>query len=224
MVDSCANCGTQELALKRCARCKKVSFCGAECQKAAWRGHKIACVPPLTLEDVSRKVNAADMAADWRGVLKWEGRMEELMAGKSDTASEYILQTFRNAYTHQLTQTGSHEAALEIVRLEERRIDFLKKMQRFPEVGEAMCNHAGKLLIAGKNKDAATSFQSARDFGAAHGLFMVECRASTGLGEIYNIDGRHAEALDLLRHARKVAPLNEQRDRFPPRRQPRGKS
>jgi hypothetical protein len=94
--------------------------------------------------------------------------MEELMAGKSDSASEYILQTFRNAYTYQLTQTGSHEAALGIAMLEERYcgcIDLLGKMQPFPEVGDAMCNRAGKPLIAGKDQNAATSFQIARDFG-----------------------------------------------------------
>ena len=60
----------------------------AELHARKLRGRRTRSRPPQTLEDVSRKVNAADMAADWRGVLKWEGRMEELMAGKSDTASE----------------------------------------------------------------------------------------------------------------------------------------
>jgi hypothetical protein len=42
---SCAHCGKQGVALKRCARCKEVSYCGAACQKAGWKGHKKTCAP-----------------------------------------------------------------------------------------------------------------------------------------------------------------------------------
>ena len=44
----CASCGAESgpgaAALKPCSRCKAVSYCGKECQRAHWKaGHKAAC-------------------------------------------------------------------------------------------------------------------------------------------------------------------------------------
>ncbi|KDQ29743.1 hypothetical protein PLEOSDRAFT_1040377 [Pleurotus ostreatus PC15] len=40
----CAACGGPgKPKLLRCARCKKVSYCSAACQKAAWKRHKVNC-------------------------------------------------------------------------------------------------------------------------------------------------------------------------------------
>ena len=41
----CWKCG-QAVGKKQCGRCKAARYCGAECQKAAWTGHKIVCVAP----------------------------------------------------------------------------------------------------------------------------------------------------------------------------------
>ena len=46
----CVACGAASgsggTALKSCDRCKRVSYCGKECQRAHWKaGHKAACVP-----------------------------------------------------------------------------------------------------------------------------------------------------------------------------------
>lgn len=38
----CANC-SQEHCTKKCARCKKVFYCSAECQKEHWKLHKQSC-------------------------------------------------------------------------------------------------------------------------------------------------------------------------------------
>ena len=43
---SCSQCGMQGVPLKRCSMCKQVSYCGVECQRAAWRQHTKTCVPP----------------------------------------------------------------------------------------------------------------------------------------------------------------------------------
>jgi hypothetical protein len=39
---SCAACG-EEKAMKKCSRCKSVSYCGQECQKLDWFSHKKFC-------------------------------------------------------------------------------------------------------------------------------------------------------------------------------------
>lgn len=56
----CSFCGKEKgvVALKRCMRCKQASYCGAECQKAAWGLHKKTCkealrVPALALWNAS---------------------------------------------------------------------------------------------------------------------------------------------------------------------------
>lgn len=41
LLTRCGQCGKR--ATSRCARCKDVSYCGAECQKMAWKTHKRAC-------------------------------------------------------------------------------------------------------------------------------------------------------------------------------------
>ncbi|TRM66548.1 hypothetical protein BD626DRAFT_451581 [Schizophyllum amplum] len=38
----CNDCGKKE-NLRLCARCKKVKYCGAECQKRDWKVHKVQC-------------------------------------------------------------------------------------------------------------------------------------------------------------------------------------
>ena len=51
----CANCGALEAngggALKPCARCKIVAYCGRECQKVHWKapgGHKGSCLSAVS--------------------------------------------------------------------------------------------------------------------------------------------------------------------------------
>ena len=64
---SCAHCLTFCATLRRCARCKEVSYCGAECQKAAWPRHKNSCEAPPTpaqlahLEDFMQRQQQKDM-------------------------------------------------------------------------------------------------------------------------------------------------------------------
>ncbi len=39
----CIYCGTKSDEPLRCSRCKRAYYCGAECQKKDWKGHKEAC-------------------------------------------------------------------------------------------------------------------------------------------------------------------------------------
>ena len=207
--ESCAHCGKQGVGFKRCSCCKQASYCGFKCQNADWKRHKKKCAPPVPLQDVAAKINAAQAVDDWWEVLKWEGRMEELVAHLSNDESSGILSVFSAAHHMGFTATGSKDHARSYVALTERRIPLLGKLQCFRDQGEAMCAAADKLLILQRDSEAATWFQRARDVGAAHGLFSLESSACMGLGEETMREGRHEEGLALLRNALVAAELNE---------------
>ena len=213
---SCAYCDKPGRALKRCSICKLVWYCGAECQKAAWKRHKKTCAPPLSTEDVRARVDAADDAGDWREVLKWEGRMDEMMEGQISLTCEIILMWFRNAHNSGVLSTmsgtlptGSPHHSLSSIRLTEQLIDLLGKRQRFRDQGEEICALADSLRAAGKRQEASLYYQRARKVGEAHGFFSVECRACFGLGREKLEEGRHEEGLDLLRNALVASRLSE---------------
>jgi len=206
---SCSHCGKEAAELKRCSVCKHASYCGAACQNAAWKKHKKTCV---TLEEVRKRLDAAAEGDDWRGLLKWEGRLDQLLEGRSDAARDSVLDKFTWAHAVASNATGSTDHALAVVRLQDRRIELLGNMERFRDQGDEMCEAAAHLVDAGKVQEAAGYFQRARDVGAAHGFFSVECSACRGLGRMAIREGRHEEGLDLLRNALAASSLRENED------------
>ena len=42
-IDECAACGLRDQKLRTCSACLVTSYCGAACQKAHWRDHKLKC-------------------------------------------------------------------------------------------------------------------------------------------------------------------------------------
>jgi hypothetical protein len=72
-----------------------------------------------------------------------------------------------------------------------------------------MFNLSGILRFLGRNSEATTWYQRARDVGAAHGCFSLESQACIGLGTAAIDAGRHEEGLALLRNALVAAELNE---------------
>jgi hypothetical protein len=208
----CAHCAKQGAELKRCSICKCVWYCGAACQNAAWRRHKKTCAPPLSTNDVRAKVLAARAASEFREVLKWEGRMEEMMDGKPDAVRNDILRKFYCSHAAQSLSTGSPHHLLSLIRLGEERVALLGKMERFRDQGEAICNLADDHHRAGKRKEAVEYYQKARKVGEAHGFFSVECRACLGLGDEAIMEGRDEEGLALLRNALAASPLSEEEE------------
>jgi len=178
----------------------------------------------LSVQEVWKRVEAAEAASDWEGVLKWEGRMEEMLTaarqpdgewvamggtgssyGSADAECDSIILTFSLA--HGMTMQAkvsrdqpSHMHVSSIVGLGERRIELLGNMERFRDMGELMCSIAVTLKLLGRNQDAAIYYQRARDVGAAHGFFSVESAACIGLGEDSVDEGRDEGGMDLLRN------------------------
>jgi hypothetical protein len=169
---SCAHCGKQLLAPKRCSICKNISYCGAECQKAGWKRHKKTCEPPLPLRQVRERFEKAHATGDWRGVLKLEGRMEELM-GADDYNNNTILAAFARAHDLGYESTANSEHALSFIRVQERRVELLGNMERFRDQGDALCSLGDHLHILGKRQESEAFFQRARDLGAQHGFFSL---------------------------------------------------
>jgi hypothetical protein len=211
-MDTCSHCGKERTGLKRCTVCKHAWYCGAACQKAGWKLHKKTC---LSLRDVHAKWNASGLAEEWQEVLKWEGRMEELMENAHLTdgnGSNAVLSNFIRAHELGFRATGNTDHALSVSELTKRRVALLCKMERFRDQAAALCSLAYHLIVAGKREEAAGYFENARGIGAAHGFFSAEFSACLGLGITAMDDGREEEGLDLLRNALASATLTEDED------------
>ena len=175
--------------------------------RAAWKGHKTSCV---TLDEVFEKVNAAHLHEDWQGMIKLEGRMEQMMEYQPDAECHDILQAFATAHREVFNSTGSKDNSLSIVRLETRRAGVLGKMQRFRDQGEALCLGAEHLLELWRRQEAEGYFEQARKIAEAHGFFSVECRSCLGLGKLATAGGRQKEGVELLLNALACLPLCEE--------------
>jgi hypothetical protein len=119
------------------------------------------------------------------------------------------LSIFTQAHLLGQFATGSTEHTLSDARLRKRRVELLGQMERFRDQGEAMCDLASALDLAGKREEAERWFQRARDVGAAHGFFTVESSACLGLGDLAMDQERREEGVELLRNALVAANLSE---------------
>jgi hypothetical protein len=164
----------------------------------------------VTLKEVVERVNEAHERQDWRELLKWEGRMEELMEHQTDVGCNAILVVFSDAHRGAFNATESKDNTLSIVRLETRRADLAGKMQRFRDQGETLCRVSDQLLILGRRQEAEKYLQRARKIAEAHGFFSVECDACLGLGKLARREGREEEGVELMRNALVCVPLFEE--------------
>jgi len=168
----------------------------------------------VPVQVVFARVAEASADQDWRGVLQWKGRMEELMEDFAEDLREreLILSLFisahRERHVSEYFSSGSADSLVAIVELEKRRVELLGKLERFRDQGEAMC-WVGNALDDGKRHEKVVWFQRARKVAEAHGFFSVECEACRGLGRIELKEGRVEEGLALLRNAVAAAPLIE---------------
>ena len=167
------------------------------------------------LEDVWDSVKAAFADHDFEGVLKWEGRMEELLEHLTEVAdcdlTEVLdcLDAFLDSLMLEKGPAINPQSALPHIRLRKRRVELLGKMERFRDQGEAMCGCGTMLVGIGQRQEGERYFQKARDVGAAHGFFMVESQACIGLGKMSVLEGRREEGLDLMRNSVVAARLGE---------------
>ena len=110
--------------------------------------------------DVLEKLYLADRKEDWREVVKWCGRMEELLQTCPNDICSKILDYFVSAH---ITLCFRHSSVSEVLKLAERRFELLAKMERCRDQGEAMHKY-GVMLLAMENrrKDAAKLLERSR--------------------------------------------------------------
>jgi hypothetical protein len=233
---ACANCGTQSVAMKRCVACKTTTYCGAACQKADWKNHKKSCgtpvvdrviehrwlgdvppegeLPPASLDEIDKKITAAWMADDWRGVLQWDFFLDELLAwgtfqfeDMTLCFSARLLGVFSDAHKLAYTESGNaseniEEAKISIA-LAKRRVPILGQLGRFMEQGHNMCwiGHVEWITLS---TDADSWYERAIKVGKEHHLYEVESTALEGLGCIRCTQG-HPDGVGMLRNAHLAA-------------------
>jgi len=227
--ETCAHCAEKGVGFDKCSICK-TPYCGRACQIRDWKSHKKNCTPPVPAEQGKtfpmesegtwpetfvQKVLSAANQGDWPAVLKLEGCMEELVVNlerwrrPGGKQTNRIFSIFSDALADGYNESGNSRHARSYIRLLERQIPLLGKLQRFRDQGEAMCNMAVMLYKTDSNSEGAVSYQRARKVAEQHGFFTLESRACTGLGIAAIDDGRRMEGLDLLRNGLKAAELNE---------------
>jgi hypothetical protein len=117
----------------------EAAYCGTECQKAAWKTHKKECKKPLPVDDVWEAVYAAAVSSDWKGVLKWESRMENLMENQTEDACLEVFEFFAQAHASAFDSTADKDHAMKSAKIGERRGDLLSKLGHFEDHGEVLC-------------------------------------------------------------------------------------
>ena len=141
----------------------------------------MSTLPHFSLQHVADKVREAARVENWEGVLKFQGRMEELLEGQPDKTCEYFLHAFVNANIMQqgTVRRGSpdeHAVCEHIVRLEERRVELLGRMGCVEEQGKVM-HMIGTICMPfpDRKNEAEKYLQRAHDLGAAYGFASAEC-------------------------------------------------
>ncbi|KAJ1473679.1 hypothetical protein T484DRAFT_1835146 [Baffinella frigidus] len=111
MAPGCSRCSPKRI--QRCSRCKKVFQCGGEVCLQEWNLHQKTCLP---LPDVFDHVVQQNACSNWRGVLEWEGRLDELVEKQTDEDKrQHILEIFRRAHL-MLPTLGRKENATTLVK------------------------------------------------------------------------------------------------------------
>jgi tetratricopeptide (TPR) repeat protein len=185
-----------------------VSYCGVGCQKADWGTHKTTCKPCNTYAFEQARI--ADKAKDWRKTLKWSGFFEALMMRHIqpgidvDNLRRHVLRVFAFAYERAADATGEPHYAHKCLPILREQIALYGKYEYFDLQVESICVLGRLLSMTLENnfdEQVVACFQQARDVWTAHRSAFAEFKTSVALGQIARAQGRHADAINLLRAA-----------------------
>jgi hypothetical protein len=69
MQRACAHCSAAAASLRACSSCGCVRYCGAECQRAAWKAHKASCRAAAALQSLLDAPSVIGSSAALRAAL-----------------------------------------------------------------------------------------------------------------------------------------------------------
>ena len=148
----------------------------------------------LTLEDIRGRVMEGSVLQDRTEVLRWEGRIDELVAGQDQRTVFEILQTFGHACRD---AKKFDKAGVLFVRCAE----VCGAAERFNQQVLTLTN-AGKSFIAGGDyKKAAVWLELARDVSKEQGFESLESDLCSRLGQVLVCAGRCDEGVEQHRRA-----------------------
>lgn len=127
---------------------------------------------PPTLAVVLDMVNGAKDALDWKGVLRCESRMEDLLSKMREPSQAELLNVFITAFYNEAHFT---KAKL----LLERRALLLANMSRFTDQGMVLCQLGQCCDSLDDPVGSAAWFEKARKLAVEHAFFNAECAAYT---------------------------------------------
>jgi hypothetical protein len=212
----CTHCGKTTAATggekpKSCGKCRDVTYCDVECQKADWDTHKTSCEP--CAQYVSDKVMALHASKQWRKLIKWHPYIEEhiftvarLRDNTQLNAQVFTLHSVL-ALAYKLgiiaTSDPGNVYAKAAVPVLEEMVELERKANHFAGQGAALCDLAEMTCyVLGKcNKISVKYYQQASVIALQHGTSRVQAAACHGLGMAASGEDRQFEAATLFRTA-----------------------
>jgi hypothetical protein len=188
----------------------------------------------MDIDTVEKEISAAHAKEDWKGVLKWKGRMNEIVTrsiGHEDEFALHILKCFYKAHDSSWnvvessptsesgyiegSQTpsaiGHKEASVEI--LQQLAVVFTQTGE-FRKAGQCLCDMGHFLMSLDKTELAKKAYERARKIAETHGLYSIESQACLGLGGCEMSYKNYGDGVDLLRNALISAQFNELENDF----------
>jgi tetratricopeptide (TPR) repeat protein len=223
----CTHCGKTTAATggekpKSCGKCRDVTYCGVECQKADWDTHKTSCKPCNFY--IMHRVITLHKSQQWRKLIKWNPYIEEHVFVDMRRLDDPLVYTqllklhymFVDAYKLGITSTNDPDDvyALAAVALLDEMVELQGKLNLFSGQGSSLCDLAQmQSRILGRcNMVSFNHYKKASEIATRHGLSLVKSRADLGIGQACNYAHQYAEAEQLFRSALDSAALGS--DKF----------
>ena len=216
----CTHCGQITDATEKpkcCAKCRSVTYCNADCQKANWEAHKITC-KPCSFYSVE-KILTLHSSQQWRKLIKWRPYIDQLFVEMRRVDDPHITTQllklhymFVSAYKLGITTTDDpdNEYAKASVSLLNEMIELQGKLNLFPDQGSSLCDLAlmTKRIVGPHSVASVEFFKRATTIAVQHRVPKLHARASLGIGISCNNALLYEEAAKVFRIALDAAAID----------------
>jgi hypothetical protein len=121
----------------------------------------------MFVDEIRGWVHAASASNDFAGVLRWEGKIDQLLEGQDLDNTANLLAAFSSAFIG----TEQWDKASTIGR---RYAEACEALGDFLRTAQAMSAAASCCSNAGEGKLATLWYERARDLSAEHGIVLME--------------------------------------------------